>query len=124
MDRDAKPKHGCCAGDSDAPTDPAAETVVETPSPDRAGQEPVLKRLARIEGQVKGIRRMVEEGRYCIDVVNQISAARAALGGVIDVVLKNHLETCVTNAMTGNDPADRQEKIKELLSLYARARSH
>ena len=90
---------------------------------DENAQNQVLTRLARIEGQVKGIARMVRDGRYCIDTVNQICAAQAALNGVTDMILRRHLETCVTNAMSAGNETDRREKIEELMTLYGRARA-
>ena len=77
-------------------------------------------RLNRIEGQVAGIRRMVEDEKYCVDILLQISAVRAALGQVGKIVLGRHMETCVTQAMTGADPLRRKETIDELLEVFSR----
>jgi DNA-binding FrmR family transcriptional regulator len=74
-------------------------------------------RLKRIAGQVGGIQRMVDEDRYCIDIVQQVSAARAALAKVAKVLLAGHLETCVTEAFEVGGK-DRQEKIDELIRLF------
>lgn len=76
-----------------------------------------LKRLARIEGQVRGIARMVDEGRYCIDVVRQIQAVRAALGAVETIILDDHLDTCVADALSGPDMGARRAKVDELVTV-------
>ena len=81
----------------------------------------VVNRLNRIEGQVRGIARMVEDDRYCVDVLTQLQAVRAALLRVESEVLKDHLDHCVMGAMTGDDPADRKAKATELIALLARA---
>lgn len=82
----------------------------------------VTTRLKRIEGQVSGVRRMVEDNRYCIDVLTQITAVISALRGVEDIVMKNHLETCVTDAIQGSDPVAKQEKLEELMSVIGKFR--
>ncbi len=74
-------------------------------------------RLKRVEGQVRGIARMIEEDRYCIEVLTQIRAVRAALRGVEDVVLKDHVEHCVEGAIAGGDGADQRRKVQELLTV-------
>jgi DNA-binding FrmR family transcriptional regulator len=76
-----------------------------------------LARLGRIEGQVRGVARMVEEERYCIDVLNQIRAVRAALDKVEQEILGNHLQHCVADAFHGGSERDRQVKIDELLEV-------
>ena len=80
-----------------------------------------LNRLSRIEGQVRGLSRMVEEDRYCIDVVTQISAVRAALRRVEQEVLRDHVGHCVKHAMRSGDAADQARKIEELMDVLARA---
>ncbi len=79
-----------------------------------------LAGLKRIEGQVRGIGRMVEEGRYCIDVVTQIKAARAALARVEADLLRGHLGHCVAAAMKAPDPAEQQRVIEELIKVFRR----
>ena len=74
-------------------------------------------RLKRIEGQVRGIARMIEEDRYCIDVLTQIRAVRAALRGVEDAVLKDHVEHCVEGAIASGDGAEQRRKVQELLTV-------
>lgn len=78
-----------------------------------ATQQDSLKRLARIEGQVKGLQRMVEEGRYCIDIINQISAATRALEQVGMVVMRRHIDSCVSEAIRSKDGS---AKVTELMA--------
>ena len=80
-----------------------------------------LKRLNRIEGQVRGLSRMVEEDRYCIDIVTQISAVRAALRRVEEEVLRDHVGHCVERAILSGDKADQRYKIAELMAVISRA---
>jgi DNA-binding FrmR family transcriptional regulator len=77
-------------------------------------------RLKRIEGQVGGILRMVEDDRYCVDVLLQIAAARAALDRVGKLVLENHIATCVSDAFESGKPAERRQKMDELMEVFAR----
>lgn len=79
-----------------------------------------VKRLNRIEGQVRGIARMVEDDRYCIDVMTQIAAVRAALQRVEDAILKDHVGHCVQHAITAGDRSEQRKKIEELVALLAR----
>ncbi|WP_298884659.1 metal-sensitive transcriptional regulator [uncultured Bradyrhizobium sp.] len=81
----------------------------------------VGKRLGRIEGQVRGLQKMVDEDRYCIDIVTQISAVRAALRRVEEEVLKDHVAHCVEHAIATGDKADQREKIAELMAVIGRA---
>ena len=81
----------------------------------------LLKRLSRIAGQVRGLSRMVEEDRYCIDIVTQISAVRAALRKVEEEVLRDHVAHCVEHAITSGDKADQRQKIAELMDVIQRA---
>lgn len=76
-----------------------------------------LARLGRIEGQVRGVARMVDGDRYCIDILTQIRAVRAALDKVEQGVLRDHLQHCVTNAFHAGSRRDRQTKIDELMEL-------
>ncbi|WP_439544450.1 metal-sensitive transcriptional regulator [Hyphomicrobium sp.] len=80
-----------------------------------------LKRLSRIEGQVRGLARMVEDDRYCIDIVTQIAAVRAALRRVEEDVLRDHISHCVAHAMQSGDADDQQQKIEELMDVLARS---
>jgi DNA-binding FrmR family transcriptional regulator len=81
----------------------------------------VTKRLQRIEGQVRGLSRMVEEERYCIDIVTQISAVRAALRKVEEEVLRDHVAHCVEGAIASGNRADQRKKIAELMEVFGRA---
>lgn len=81
----------------------------------------VINRLNRIEGQVRGIARMVAEERYCVDVLTQLQAVRAAVLRVENEILKDHIDHCVMGAMTGDDLVDRKAKATELIHLLARA---
>jgi DNA-binding FrmR family transcriptional regulator len=81
----------------------------------------VLKRLNRIEGQVRGLSRMVEEDRYCIDVVTQISAVRAALRRAEEEILRDHVSHCVEHAITSGDKRDQRKKISEIMDVLGRA---
>lgn len=80
----------------------------------------LLTRLNRAEGQIAAIRRMIEGDTYCVNVLTQISAAQGALGRVGEIVLNNHLDTCVAQACAAGDEDDRREKIDELKQLVAR----
>ncbi len=82
---------------------------------------PCLKRLKRIEGQVRGLARMVEDDRYCIDIVTQIAAVRAALRRVEEEVLRDHVAHCVEHAVASGDKAEQRQKIAELMGVIARA---
>jgi CsoR family transcriptional regulator, copper-sensing transcriptional repressor len=79
------------------------------------------KRLLRIEGQVRGLARMVEDDRYCIDIVTQISAVRAALKRVEEEVLRDHVGHCVEHAIASGNADAQREKIAELIELLARS---
>lgn len=77
-----------------------------------------LRRLKSIEGHVRGVHRMVEDGAYCIDVVNQIVAIQRALKKVSGLVLDDHLHSCVTDAMRGPDGAAREQVLQELMQVF------
>jgi CsoR family transcriptional regulator, copper-sensing transcriptional repressor len=81
----------------------------------------VQKRLGRIEGQVRGLSKMVDEDRYCIDIVTQISAVRAALRRVEEEVLRDHVAQCVEHAIASGNKADQREKIAELMEVIGRS---
>ncbi|WP_072369347.1 metal-sensitive transcriptional regulator [Hyphomicrobium sp. NDB2Meth4] len=80
-----------------------------------------LKRLGRIEGQVRGISRMVTEDRYCIDILTQVSAVRAALRRVEEEVLRDHVAHCVEHAIASGDANEQRQKVAELMEVFARA---
>ena len=82
----------------------------------------LIGRLNRIEGQVRGVSRMVAEGRYCVDILTQLQAVRAALAKVESNILQDHLGKCVEGAITSGDAADQRAKINELIQLLERSR--
>jgi DNA-binding FrmR family transcriptional regulator len=86
-----------------------------------ADKSKLLNRLSRIEGQVRGVTRMVEEGRYCIDVLTQIHAVRAALVRVESEMLKAHLGHCIEDAIVSGDEAEQRKKASELIELLERS---
>jgi len=81
----------------------------------------VLKRFKRIEGQVGGLSRMVEEGRYCIDIVTQISAVRAALRRAEEEILRDHVSHCVEHAIASGNKTDQRKKIAEIIDVLGRS---
>jgi CsoR family transcriptional regulator, copper-sensing transcriptional repressor len=102
----AKQKTG--AADCDSCATDTAHT-----HPDHSDQ---LKRLARIRGQVDGVARMIEEGRYCVDILTQTAAVRAALKSLETAILEKHMEHCVRDAMNGGGDSD--QKIAELMAIF------
>ena len=83
-------------------------------------QRRVKLRLKRIAGQVEGIQRMLEDDRYCVDVLLQVAAARAALDQVGKRILANHVETCVAEAFASGRPRERKKKMDELMEVFSR----
>jgi DNA-binding FrmR family transcriptional regulator len=83
-------------------------------------KEALVKRLHRIEGQVRGLERMVEEDRYCIDVLTQISAVSTALESLALRILDDHVRHCVADALTSGDEAAAEEKRRELIAAVER----
>jgi DNA-binding FrmR family transcriptional regulator len=81
----------------------------------------VRKRLNRIEGQVRGLARMVEQDRYCIDIVTQISAVRAALRRAEEEILEDHVAHCVEHAIASGDRREQRQKVSELIEVLSRA---
>jgi DNA-binding FrmR family transcriptional regulator len=79
-------------------------------------------RLSKIKGQVNGIENMIRERRYCVDVVMQIAAAEAALHKLSEIILRNHIETCVMEAFKSDDEEERKRKIDELMDVYTKIR--
>ena len=77
-----------------------------------------LNALRRIEGQVRGVQRMVEEKKYCVDILNQIAAIKGALGSVEKSILERHFRHCVKNAITSQSEAETDEKIREIIHLF------
>ena len=81
----------------------------------------LLNRLRRIEGQVRGVARMVEEDRYCIDVLTQLQAIRAALSRAETEMLKDHLARCIEGAIVSGDAIEQRKKATELIALLDRS---
>ncbi len=88
----------------------------------RVEKDATVRRLKRIEGQVRGITRMIEEERYCIEVLQQVQAVKAALARVEDAILKDHAATCVETAIASGDERDQRAKFGELVDLISRVR--
>lgn len=80
----------------------------------------VLGRLRRIEGQVQGIQRMVEEEKYCVDILLQLSAVQGAVEQVQKLMLGGHIEACVSDAIRSSNVRERQKKVDELLDVFSR----
>jgi len=78
----------------------------------------ILNRLKSAEGHVRGIERMVDENAYCIEVINQILAVQRALDKVNSMILERHLQTCVTTAIRGDDAAERERVIAEIMDVF------
>ena len=90
-----------------------------------ADKENLVKRLHRIEGQVRGVERMIEDDRYCIDVITQISAVTTALESLAFQILDEHVNHCVAGALASGDPVEAETKSRELLEAvhrFARSR--
>jgi DNA-binding FrmR family transcriptional regulator len=87
----------------------------------RENKPKLLDRLNRIEGQVRGVIRMIEEGRYCIDVLTQTRAIRAALARVESQMLKEHMGHCIEGAIVSGNPGEQRKKAAELIALLERA---
>ena len=126
-----EPKPSCCGPVAQGDLPHVPELLEEGPMPAYGGaarglhrsdeeQRRLLARLKRIEGQVAAIRRMVEADAYCVNVLTQVAAARGALAKVGEEVLQRHVETCVAAAFTHGDADARQEKIDELMDVFAR----
>ena len=81
----------------------------------------LANRLSRIEGQVRGVARMVEDDRYCIDILTQVQAVRAALARVETELLKDHLDHCIEGAIVSGDAEEQRRKASELIDLLSRA---
>lgn len=83
--------------------------------------ETALKRLKTVEGHIRGIQRMVEEDTYCIDVIRQIQAVQAALNKISMQILDEHLNSCLITAVRGEDVAERERVLKEILDVFETA---
>jgi len=89
---------------------------------ERENKNKLLNRLSRIEGQIRGIHKMVAEDRYCIDVLTQLQAVRAAVSRVETVMLQDHLGHCIEGAITSGDVAEQRAKAAEIIQLLERSR--
>ncbi len=87
----------------------------------RENKTRLANRLSRIEGQVRGVARMIDEDRYCIDVLTQVQAVRAALAKVETELLNDHLGHCIEAAISGGDADDQRQKASELIQLLQRS---
>lgn len=85
-------------------------------------KEATVRRLNRIEGQVRGISRMIGEERYCIEILQQMQAIKSALAKVEDAILKDHAATCVESAIASGDERDQRNKFAELVDLFGRVK--
>ncbi|MBZ8132589.1 metal-sensitive transcriptional regulator [Afifella sp. IM 167] len=83
-------------------------------------KQAAIQRLARLEGQVRGVARMIEEDRYCIDILNQSLAIRSALSQVEILILQDHADACVDDAIRSQDPDAQRRKFKELMEVFER----
>ena len=84
-------------------------------------QQDALRRLKTIEGHIRGIQRMVEKDEYCIAVIHQILATQSALNKVSNLVLEDHLNSCLITAVRGEDPNERERVLKEVMDVYTEA---
>jgi DNA-binding FrmR family transcriptional regulator len=87
---------------------------------DQNTKSKTLARLRRIAGQVDGIARMVEQDRYCVDVLLQLASVHAAVGQASRLVLRSHVETCVADVLATGKPSDRKQKMDELMQVFSR----
>lgn len=83
-------------------------------------KQAAIQRLARLEGQVRGVARMIEEDRYCIDILNQSLAIRSALSQVEILILQDHADDCVDHAIRSQDPDEQRRKFEELVEVFER----
>lgn len=86
----------------------------------KARRSSSLKRLSRIEGQVRGLHKMIEDDRYCVDILIQVKAVTAALKKVEGELLKDHVDHCLAAAIASDDLSDREEKVAELVDLLSK----
>ncbi|WP_282128455.1 metal-sensitive transcriptional regulator [Roseobacter litoralis] len=87
----------------------------------KANKEKTLDRLSRLEGQVRGVAKMVESDRYCMDILAQTAAIRSAVLGVEKLILEQHAEHCVEAAIESGDPEEQRAKFDELIGLLQKA---
>jgi len=85
-------------------------------------KDATIRRLNRVEGQVRGIARMIDDERYCIDILQQMQAIKSAFAKVEDAILKDHAATCVETAIASGDEGDQRKKFAELIDLFGRVK--
>lgn len=83
-------------------------------------KEDAIKRLNRIEGQVRGIVKMIEEERYCIDILTQTKAIKSAIDKIDGLIMEQHLDRCLSKAIESGDPVEKGKKIDEIMKLFSR----
>ena len=86
--------------------------------PTEVNRSQILNRLKSVDGHLRGVIKMVEDDAYCMDVLKQLQAVQGAIGRVNALLLQDHLQTCVTTAIRGDEPSERERVIGELLTLY------
>ena len=90
--------------------------------PEKSAPHRIVDRLRRVEGQVRAISQMVEDDRYCIDILHQLQAVKSALARAEDEILKNHASHCVAEAIASGDVDEQRQKFGELIDLFAKAK--
>ena len=80
--------------------------------------EDALRRLKNVEGHIRGIEKMIEDDKYCIDIIHQIHAVQAALNKVSTMILEDHLNSCLITAVRGDDPEERERVLKEITDIF------
>lgn len=80
--------------------------------------EQALRRLKTVEGHIRGIQRMIEEGVYCIDVIRQVQAVQSAMNKISSIILEEHLNSCLISAVRGEDPDERERVLKEIADVF------
>ena len=85
-------------------------------------EKKIVNRLRRVEGQIRGVTQMVEDDRYCIDILNQLQAVKSALGRAESEILKRHAACCVTEAISSGDADEQKVKFNELIDLFEKAK--
>ena len=95
---------------------PITSPPTDSPHPDHSSQR---SRLNRIKGQIDGIERMIDDRRYCVDIVQQIKAARSALTGLESAIIETHLRGCVKTALNSKNAFDSEEKIQEIMKIIS-----
>lgn len=101
---------------------PSIRTLIKSKMEKKTTHQEQLTYLKKIEGQIRGIQKMVTDGRYCVDILTQLHSVIGAIARVEENVLRKHLEGCVGGALKGKSDAERQKKIDEVLELIARLR--